>query len=237
MINESRMHTSSWSEKDYEEWENLHLENLSNLSDLFKKYRVNWWIDSGTLLGIHRDGKLIPGDSDTDVGFMCDDLNPDLISDMEKYWNTGSINNMFYHHKDLLQILSSDKYTPIKNIKFSSLKDNRGKSFKFKGKEVWSDLFVYHPWNKDILYKFGGGYFRTKIDAIGKPKYFKHKGFSFKKPENPEQHLEITYGKNWSTPTKKYSPLSTDAYGGPLNKNDLGGKYLYNFTQKKHLIK
>ena len=36
--------------------------------DIFEKYSIKYWIDDGTLLGIIRDGDLIPWDHDVDVG-------------------------------------------------------------------------------------------------------------------------------------------------------------------------
>jgi len=235
-LNENRMAVSNWTDDDHKTWENLHMENLGILSDVCKKNKVRWWLDSGTLLGIHRDSSIIPGDSDTDIGLMCDDLTPDFIDDMEKHWNMGSINGMFYHHKDLKELLTTDKYVPIKNIKFSGLKTKNGQAVKHKGKEVWADVFIHFPWNKDLIYKYAGGFFRTKADVIGSPKSFKHGGVSLKKPENVEKHLEIIYGKGWKTPDPKYDANKIEVYGGPLKKKDLGGNYMYNFSTKDYKI-
>jgi hypothetical protein len=237
LLNETRIVTAGWNDDDHAEWEKLHMENLGNLGDVCKKHKVKWWLDSGTLLGIHRDGHIIKGDSDTDIGIHCEDITPDFIADMEKHWNMGTINGMFYHHKDLVDLLQADKYVPIKNIKFSSLKTKNGQAVKYKGKEVWADVFIHFPWNKDLIYKYSGGYFRTKADVVGSPKTFQCMGVSLKRPEKVEDHLEIVYGKGWETPDPKYDPKKIDVYGGPLKKKDLGGAYHYNFVKKDFKIK
>lgn len=236
VLAENRMVVSDWTDKDHLEWEKLHMENLGHLSDVCKKHKVRWWLDSGTLLGIHRDGRIIPGDSDTDVGMHCDDLTSDFVSDMEKHWNMGTINGMFYHHKDLISLLQTDKYLPIKNIKFSALKTKNGQAVKYKGKEVWADVFVHFPWSSDLIYKYAGGYFRTKADVIGSPKSFQHNGISLKKPENVEKHLVIVYGNGWKDPDPKYDPNKLKVYGGPLKKKEMKGSYEYNFYKKEYKI-
>lgn len=35
--------------------------------NLFNEYKINYWVDNGTLLGIMRDGDLIEGDKDIDI--------------------------------------------------------------------------------------------------------------------------------------------------------------------------
>jgi len=235
LLNENRMRVD-WTEKDDEEWEKLHMENLDVLSQCFRKHRAKWWVDSGTLLGIYRDGRIIPGDSDTDVGIMCDDINSDLISDMEKHWNMATINGMFYHHKDLQKLMTEDKYMMVKNIKFSGLKTKNGQAVKHKGKEVWADVFIYFPHNKDRIYKFVGGYFRNKEENLQDFTTFQHKGVTLKRPAKTDAFLECVYGRGWETPNPEYNPDDIQCYGGPITPEKLGGTYKYNYLKKDYKI-
>ena len=43
--------------------------------NLFKKNEIIHWIDSGTLLGLYRDGELITGDKDVDISVLINYTN------------------------------------------------------------------------------------------------------------------------------------------------------------------
>ena len=40
--------------------------------DILNQKRIKYWLDAGTLLGIIRDGDLIPWDYDADLGILAD---------------------------------------------------------------------------------------------------------------------------------------------------------------------
>ena len=48
--------------------EELAIENLKEIKEVFDKFDVEYWLDLGTLLGAVRDGKIIPWDDDIDIG-------------------------------------------------------------------------------------------------------------------------------------------------------------------------
>lgn len=48
--------------------EELAVENLRDVKELFDKFGVRYWLDWGTLLGAVRDGKIIEWDLDIDLG-------------------------------------------------------------------------------------------------------------------------------------------------------------------------
>ncbi|CEG50269.1 LicD [Plasmopara halstedii] len=43
---------------------------LTKTSQILNRHNVEYWLDKGTLLGIHRDGGLIPWEYDVDLGVM-----------------------------------------------------------------------------------------------------------------------------------------------------------------------
>jgi phosphorylcholine metabolism protein LicD len=233
MFNESRM-SVDWTDEDNEKWEDLHMENINSLAEILKSYRAKWWVDCGSLLGIHRDGKLIPGDSDTDLGMMATDLNPDMVEDMKKGWDNS--NSMFYNHKDISKYINDDNYYAVKNIKWAGLRNKNNTIVKYKGKEVFADLMLYFPHKKDIFYKFGTGYFRTHSDVVDKLNNKTHRGVQLKFPGNIDKHLENVYGKGWKKPDPEYNPDTAKVYGGPITNNDIGGTYKWNFIKKDYKI-
>jgi hypothetical protein len=46
---------------------------LSLLSDILNEARIEYWLDQGTLLGAHRNGKFIPRDSDVDLAIRSEE--------------------------------------------------------------------------------------------------------------------------------------------------------------------
>lgn len=68
------------------------------IANLFNKYNINYWLDSGTLLGIMRDGQIIKGDKDIDIGMWVKDeikmkkllsliVNEGYLVDISSYGN------------------------------------------------------------------------------------------------------------------------------------------------------
>ena len=48
---------------------------LKLIKNLLDKKNIPFWLDQGTLLGAHRDGKLIPGDNDIDISLKYSKLS------------------------------------------------------------------------------------------------------------------------------------------------------------------
>ena len=51
------------------------LHQLEELTSLFDKYGVRYWLDSGTLLGVVRDGTILASDPDIDIGVRAKDAD------------------------------------------------------------------------------------------------------------------------------------------------------------------
>jgi hypothetical protein len=56
---------------------------IDRLLNIFHEHNVMYWLDSGTLLGLHRDGKLISGDKDIDISVLEDDRVLPLIQKLQ----------------------------------------------------------------------------------------------------------------------------------------------------------
>ena len=54
--------------------EKVVVENLKEIKDIFDKVGITFWLDSGTLLGAVRDGKIIEWDVDVDLGTWYDNI-------------------------------------------------------------------------------------------------------------------------------------------------------------------
>lgn len=62
---------------------------LKDILSIMNRNKVNYWLDSGSLLGLIRDGKLIDGDGDIDIGVWHCDLNLMMVAincvELEEY--------------------------------------------------------------------------------------------------------------------------------------------------------
>ena len=56
---------------------------IDRLLNIFHEHNVIYWLDSGTLLGLHRDGKLISGDKDIDISVLDDNRVLPLIQKLK----------------------------------------------------------------------------------------------------------------------------------------------------------
>jgi hypothetical protein len=53
-------------------------EILERVLRTLKRVNVNWWLDQGTLLGVIRDGDLLPWDHDIDIGVWHEEFHRDI---------------------------------------------------------------------------------------------------------------------------------------------------------------
>ena len=59
--------------------EAIAVDNLRQVKTILDEYRINYWLDIGTLLGAVRDGKIISWDHDIDLGTWCEQVS-DIVS-------------------------------------------------------------------------------------------------------------------------------------------------------------
>lgn len=72
--------------KNFDNKEEIHIENLREIKEIFDKFNIKFWLDWGTLLGAVREGKIIEWDHDVDLGLMAEDLkrNISVFSEIKK---------------------------------------------------------------------------------------------------------------------------------------------------------
>lgn len=102
-----------------EEYRTFILSILKDVAELCEKNKINWWLESGTLLGLVRHGDFIPWDDDIDIALERADYNRFLSiaqSDIEftkkyKLWTEKDHHNIWGFVK-----VVSDKYTVVEKI-------------------------------------------------------------------------------------------------------------------------
>ena len=85
--------------------------DANQLSDVIKKIgkiRVNYWVDSGTLLGLIRDDCLLDGDKDIDIGIWSEDEEK-IFSAFNSYFKDDYSLKKYYFKRKIYKL----KFIPI----------------------------------------------------------------------------------------------------------------------------
>lgn len=93
-------------EIDSNELKKIQIEILDCVDSFCKKNKVNYWLDSGTLLGAIRHRGYIPWDDDIDIGMLRGDFNRFI----------SLFNKENYRYKVICNELQSDCYYPYAKI-------------------------------------------------------------------------------------------------------------------------
>jgi hypothetical protein len=130
------------------------------------------------LLGFYRDGGLIKGDRDIDLGMMIEDL-------------PTNIHHLFMRRG--LDLLREN----------GSLENGLEYTYTRKGANL--DIFLFY---KDENYVWHANWLGTERIRFKYPvfrvKKWQFKLGDYWAPENIEQYLELKYGKNWRVPVGKW---------------------------------
>ena len=162
--------------------------------DIFEKYSIKYWIDDGTLLGIIRDGDLIPWDHDVDVGISGESASK-IISIWYKFFpkyiiRKRSKNNIWLPGK-IRSIIIETPWEKLLKINFHI------------------DLFVkykadrFYRWIDSGALKHIDRKFYDNLDSIT------WEGRKISIPSHIEEYLSIRYG-NWRIPDRNFDPSLDD---------------------------
>jgi hypothetical protein len=173
---------------------------LQRFSELARDLDIEYWILSGTLLGLMRDGEILPWDDDVDVALT-----------RESY-------NALEHHPSLQANLNR-----LDLIACFSNNPDRPPKVRIKGQHYpFLDLIVYDREGGFLVNpRFADEYFRA--DEVFPPKNCSLHGVATLCPSRPEPYLErafgsyaswVLFGTHWTIP-RTYA-----THGVPGEKED-----------------
>lgn len=139
------------------------------------KLKMPYWLTTGTLLGLYRDKRLIPHDTDLDVAVMgYDHVWADLITQLLGF----QVIRIVINHNKVQQIA-------------------------FKRREVIFDVFVYWPRENALMWDNYGESGRLEIahEELVDMQTLQTEYGTFKVPRNVNRYLTDLYG-NWKVPSK-----------------------------------
>jgi phosphorylcholine metabolism protein LicD len=197
----------------------------------FNKHKVEYWIDSGTLLGLVRDKDIPKGDDDIDFAIWAEDIGKlgPIIKELEPHYKEQKgikfipESTILNHVRGGLHI-SIHYYHKRKDYAYCFMRAIRPKNIK-KGTFKWA-LWIA----PQIIYNIFGKKRDTlnpKIHPLGKFKFFIGERVMFKiplhlldktilknvgedikarVPKKYKEYLSFCYG-NWHVPNKNWNPM------------------------------
>jgi len=211
--------------------QNYNDEQILNISQAFNKMGIHYWFDSGTLLGLIRDKKLINNDNDIDIGTWTENENK-IISELESHFlDSYSIKKYFYKNK-----LFTIKLIPINNPNFRKVDicffiNYQGHAWCFQSLFFEKkNKFIYYT-RAAIEYIFTAKYIKKKkslfygkapLSFLRRPGFWKvpiqhfqetditiYKNSPIKIPSNCEKYLSLRYG-SWKIPQSDWNFMTDD---------------------------
>lgn len=153
---------------------------IRQIVDILQEEGIESFANSGTLLGLIREGSLLPHDDDADLGILVpgDDLEQ-IVSNIMKLFialaQRGMVNA--WHVENGCKHIALKSGVPV-------------------------DLFPAWILNGQ-LYAYPHGVIEpAKVQPLS---LLDIEGQSIPVPQNPEVFLELCYGQNWRTPDDTYS--------------------------------
>lgn len=173
-----------------------------DVSPVLQRLGVTHWIDFGTLLGLYRDGDIIPHDNDADVVVVdvdWDKLYKDLKAALPQYHVDFFLRNkdghevrwVRVHHKCRLFWVDLFGAVPAEGEGSSSAKGSGGGGGGAKGDDA--DTMIHVDNGRGNLHDV-----RKKwVYPIGQLEW---RGVKVNIPHDTEEVLKHRYGEDWATP-------------------------------------
>ncbi|MGI6393704.1 MAG: LicD family protein [bacterium] len=206
-------------------------EQLKFIIEQFEKHEINYWVDSGTLLGLVRDGKLIEGDNDIDVGVWESEV--EKIQQIKSVFleNSFSIKEFLYKKK-LFKINLKNRFNKnFRKIDINIFRKINSHSFCYQPVLFESDSklvkifvnfasrlvtqLVLNIGKKFNYEKFPFNitrsiyYWWVPVLYFEKTEFLEIEGLKIKTPFSKEKYLEERYG-DWKVPNPKWNFVRDD---------------------------
>lgn len=173
------------------------------ITDLFNKYKVDYYIDHGTLLGIIRDQSLLPWDKDIDFAVLDKEQNKiiDIFDEHLPNYQSQycSANNWCYHvrHDKHVKINSNFTLKPVV-IKILNRADD------INSNEFELDIKFKYEYEHNLYWTVGQRTLVSNINTCFPTTLISYKDKKIRIPKDVPQYLTSLYG-NWQETVKKWT--------------------------------
>ncbi len=177
---------------------------LRDVAQICEQYDINYALDAGTLLGIARDGDLIPWDHDMDITLPSTEVarfKQYVIPGLERLgWRVSgryrlSRDDVAWRKGDLRSI-------KIRNHRFPKLRLGRGR--------ITMDVFITYEHGEHVWWANMGKVCRVSAHHFKCRETLSFHGQNVKVPQDYETMLEFVYGPTWRIPDPSFRPSRQD---------------------------
>tara|TARA_B100000787_G_scaffold147844_1_gene119017 strand:- start:409 stop:1113 length:705 start_codon:yes stop_codon:yes gene_type:complete len=204
--------------------------NFIETIELLNKHEIPYWVCHGTLLGLIRDGSLIPWDHDIDIAIWAGDFSKQSLIDLMNdngysLKNDGSdydfvafvkvggreIDFNYYRTSDDVNMAYSEWYIPRSRLtSLLSLISNRSE-YNGKGRSLVRQLYFLSPVigyivrllkRSGLFYKSAG--YTTPTNLLKESTVLELSGINIRVPRHSEAVLEYLYGEDWRVPKQLF---------------------------------
>lgn len=163
---------------------------LLDTIDVLNKNNIPYWIDEGTLLGIIRDGDIIPWDNDADIG-----VSGEYAEQVLKLWP------QFFPKYIVRKRPMIDKWinSEVRSLKIQTIRE--------KLLKIDFHVDIFFKYKHQDMYRWfnGGAYKQVNAKHFDNLKKIQWMGREISIPSDPEEYLTMDYG-NWRIPDKNFDP-------------------------------
>lgn len=167
---------------------------LNDITDILDKYNIKYWLDYGTLIGIMREGRLLPWDDDIDISIFEEDselMVNKVLPEIEKIFCCIQTRHV-----------KEDLY-PLKKGMISIFKV-RNKKFKFFRGNVRLDIAVMYKYDENVYSVSFDKLHKIPQELIREFDIIEFNGKSYRVPEEYDAYLTYCYG-DWKQVNKSYN--------------------------------
>lgn len=174
-------------------------EMLTSIAKIFNQCGIEYWLEGGTLLGIRREGRLLPWDDDIDVSMMVsqkpkldvlyDTLRKNKYRVRTRYFK---INTTPFNKGDIRMIKVRKKHF------FGLIKGN-----------VCLDIFIKYPHINNAYWEIADKKKSVPSKFYETFSMLKFNNHEFSVPQKTDEYLTYRYG-DWQTPVKDWDTANDD---------------------------
>jgi phosphorylcholine metabolism protein LicD len=170
--------------------------DLEKCCIMIESLQLNYRLTDGTILGIYRDGRLIPHDNDIDVDVLVsENLDTDKIHSLF-FLNNFRLGRKVYYKGNIQQLAYFNKTT----------------------NDIFDMIFWYPEGNRVVNYS------ERNFERSQDIKYFnlncqvQFQGRSYPAPAPLEEWLVMRYGKDWRVPKTFKSDWKEECFDMKMNE-------------------
>jgi len=164
---------------------NLYFENFFDFIDLLNNHNIEYWLTSGNLLGIVREGKFLSHDVDIDIGLWAKDYDKiKKIIRCSHKWELYSI-----WRREIGIIAGVKKHSKI-DLFFHDSDETYVYQYSYKRN-------VDAKWNVEWRIRYPKEYLKEFKEV-------EYKDHKISIPKESEKVLTVLYGDTWKVPNKKW---------------------------------